>query len=131
MVERGRWMRCATCNADNPPKAATCEKCGGGLPRKPRKRAVVEQSDSPFGPIGDGPNRRALIAYRCAVVGLIPFVGLFAGPLAGALGAVAWARDRQSDGFNAWGPLSASVFLGALITLTNWVGLLLIVLGLR
>lgn len=124
-------MRCPTCNADNPPKATTCEKCGGGLPRKPRKRDVVEQSDSPFGPIGDGPNRRALIAYRFAVAGLIPFVGLFAGPLAVALGANAWTRDRQSDGFSAWGPLNASVVLGAITTVTNWLGLLLIVLGLR
>jgi hypothetical protein len=124
-------MRCPTCNADNPPKAATCEKCGGGLPRKPRKRGVAEQSDSPFGPIVDGPNRRALIAYRWSVVALIPFVGLLAGPLAVALGANAWARDRQNADFNAWGPLHASVILGVLTALTNWLGLSLIIIGLQ
>jgi hypothetical protein len=129
--KRGRWMRCPTCNADNQPKATTCEKCGTGLPRKPRKRSMGEQLDSPFGPVGDGPNRRALIAYRWAVIGMIPFVGLVAGPIAIALGAHAWVCDRGGDGFSAWGPLRASLLLGGITALANWVGMALIVLGLR
>jgi hypothetical protein len=124
-------MRCPTCNSDNPAKAVTCEKCGVGLPRKPRKRGVAEHSDSPFGRIGEGPNRRALIAYRWAVVALIPFVGLLAGPLSFALGANAWARDRHNADFNAWGPLHASMLLGVLTAITNWLGLCLLVLGLQ
>jgi hypothetical protein len=123
-------MRCPNCNADQPPTAVACTDCGAALPRKPRKRVVVEQIDSPFGPVGAGPNRRAFIAYRWAIVALIPFLGLFAGPLAIGLGANAWLRDRQQDGFSAWGPLNASVLLGALAALTNWLGLTLMLLGL-
>jgi hypothetical protein len=123
-------MRCPSCNADNPPKAVTCEKCGAGLPRKPRKRSVVDQIDSPFGPVGDGPNRRALMAYRWGIVSLIPLIGLFAGPFALALGVTAWLRDRQHDGFSAWGPLNASMLLGAVAALTNWIGLTLMLIGL-
>jgi hypothetical protein len=122
-------MRCPGCNADNPPKAVACEKCGGALARKPRKRPVVELIDSPFGPVGGGPNRRAFIAYRWAVVALIPFVGLVAGPMAFALGANAWLRDRQQEDFSAWGPLNASLVLGGLAAVTNWVGLALMLIG--
>jgi hypothetical protein len=123
-------MRCARCNADNPAKATACEKCGATLGRRPRRRAGAEESDSPFGPLGDGPNRRALVAYRIAVVGLIPVAGLVAGPVAVLLGCLAWHRDRKDEGFNAWGPLHASLLLGALCTLTNGVGLTLLALGL-
>jgi hypothetical protein len=123
-------MRCASCNLENPAKATTCKECGASLVRRPRRRGVAEESDSPFGPVGNGPNRRALVAYRCAVVGLIPFVGLFAGPTAVALGAYAWVHDEKDAGFSAGGPLRAALLLGALTTLTNGIGLTLIVLGL-
>jgi hypothetical protein len=123
-------MRCPSCDADNPTKAIACKQCGGALPRKPRKRPVVDLIDSPFGPVGDGPNRRAYIAYRCSIVALIPVVGLVAGPLAFALGANAWLRDRQQDAFSAWGPLNASLLLGTLAAITNWTGLALMLIGL-
>ena len=123
-------MRCASCNHENPAKATACEKCGASLVRRPRRRGVAEESDSPFAPIGNGPNRRALIAYRCAVVGLIPFVGLFAGPAALVLAGHAWLRDRKDGGFSASGPLRAALALGGLTTLTNAIGVTLIVLGL-
>lgn len=123
-------MRCVACNTENAPQVTACAACGATLVRKARRRGVAAESDSPFGPIGDGPNRGALVAYRCAVIGLIPLVGLVAGPLAIALGCYAWLRDRKEADFTAVGPRNASVLLGALITLTNWLGLTLMVLGL-
>ncbi len=122
-------MRCAACNAENPPKATACAACGAALARKGRRRGVVDEIESPFGPLSDGPNRRALVAYRCAVVGLIPMVGLVAGPLACLFGCHAWLRDRKEAGFTAVGPLHASIVLGGLVALTNWVGVTLMVLG--
>jgi hypothetical protein len=122
-------MRCASCNADNPPKATACEECGASLARRPRRRGVVEESDTPFGPIGDGPNRRALVAYRFAIVGLIPVVGVLAGPAAVLLGCHAWLRDRHDVGFNAWGPLQASLLLGVLGAVANGIGLTLVALA--
>jgi hypothetical protein len=123
-------MHCPNCNADTPSNATNCANCGTPMARKPRRRVTIEDTDSPFAPMGDGPNRRALAAYRCAVFGLIPVVGLVAGPLALALGAGAWAYDRHNPGFTAWGPLNASLVLGSLVSLTNGVGVGLMVFGL-
>ena len=90
---------------------------------------MAEETDSPFGPLCDGPNRRAFVAYRCAVVGLIPGVGLIAGPVAVGLGIYAWARDRTQVDFTALGQTKAAVVLGAATAWTNWVGLTLMLLG--
>jgi hypothetical protein len=91
---------------------------------------TIEDTDSPFAPITDGPNRRALAAYRLAVFGLIPVLGLVTGPLALALGAGAWTYDRRHPGFTAWGPLNASLVLGSLVSLTNGLGVGLLLLAL-
>jgi hypothetical protein len=122
-------MRCPTCNAETAPTATTCTNCGTAVARKTRRRVTIEDTDSPFAPIGDGPNRRALAAYRCAVFGLIPVLGLVTGPLALVLGAGAWASDRHHPGFTAWGPLNASLILGSLVSLTNGLGVGLMLLG--
>jgi hypothetical protein len=123
-------MRCAKCKTDNPPRATACETCGTAFPRKPRRRGIAEDTDSPFGPIAEAANRRAIHAYRCAVAGLIPGIGLFAGPLALGLGWCAWLRDRKDPGFTAVGPLHAALLLGGLIALTNWIGAALMAWGL-
>ncbi len=123
-------MRCPTCNAETPATTTTCTKCGTAMTRKSRRRVTIEDTDSPFAPIGDGPNRRALAAYRLAVFGLIPVFGLVAGPLALVLGAGAWVRDRHQAGFTAWGPLNASLVLGSLVSLTNGLGVGLLLFAL-
>ena len=47
----------------------------------------------------DSRNRTALAAYRCSVVGLVPFLGLLFGPLGVVLGVIAWRQDRaRPDG---------------------------------
>lgn len=115
-------MRCPRCDADNPDEAVRCARCGRRLARRPAAR----DSDSPFTPGPDPRDPVALNAYRLSVVGLVPFLGLLFGPLGLLFGLFAWVRDRQSRG-----PAVAAMLLGLLSALTNWVGLLLMISGLR
>jgi hypothetical protein len=124
-------MRCPACNAENDREAASCAACGAALPRRPRRRGIAEESDTPFGSNVEEPNRPALRAYRLSVWGLIPLCGLVLGPVALVLGSRARARARTDPDFTAWGPVLASIVLGALVTVTNWVGVVLMLLGLR
>jgi hypothetical protein len=132
-------MRCTACQTDNTADVSRCAACGESLaeaapaPVKPRssggRRGVAEEADTPFGPLGTGPNRAALIAFRVAVVGLVPGLGLVLGPLAVLLGWRAWRRGRGDAAFTAQSPAVAAVLLGAVLTLTNWVGLALMIAG--
>jgi hypothetical protein len=127
-------MHCPACNAENGEDASRCGSCGGPLGRKNRKsrvRAVAEEADTPFAGRPGGPNRPAILAYRICVAGLIPGLGLVLGPAALVLGSVARRKGAATPGFTAEGPARAAVWLGAAITLTNWLGLALMVLGLR
>jgi hypothetical protein len=128
-------MRCPGCNTENAtPTAgqAACSNCGGPLPaprRKPRRRD--DGIDSPFGRREEGSNGVALLAYRLAVYGLVPGAGLVLGPLAVALGLKAKRQGRGDPEFTAAVPARAAVIVGGTVALTSWVGLALMVLGLR
>jgi hypothetical protein len=134
-------MRCSACQAENPPDASRCAACGAALaapppPARPRpssgRRGLAEDTDTPFGPLPPaGPNRTALLAYRLAVAGLVPGLGLLLGPLALALGWLARRRGRGDAAFTARSPAAAAVALGAVLTLANWSGLALMIAGWR
>jgi uncharacterized Tic20 family protein len=86
--------------------------------------------DTPFAPYVAGANREAQRAYMLCLLGLVPLLGLVIGPLC-----VFWAlriqrKTRDDADFTFHGPIRATVVLGLLCGLTNWVGLGLIVLGL-
>jgi hypothetical protein len=104
-----------------------------GPPEKSRRRrrAVREDADSPFGGPIEPANRSAVYAYRCAIVGLIPIVGMVLGPVALVWGWLAWRRGRTDPHFSALGPAYLAMFLGALLTLTQWAGAYLMYVGLR
>jgi hypothetical protein len=128
-------MHCPACNADNPADVPHCTACGGALtatrpPSSRVRRAVAEESDSPFSGLGEGPNRAARLAYLVVLAALVPGVGLVLGPVAAVLGLLA-RRRRFDPGFTAHGPALAAVVLGILTTLTNWGGLALMVVGWR
>jgi hypothetical protein len=57
-------------------------------------------------------------------------VGLFLGPAAMVLGVRARRRGLKEPGFTADSPARAAFLLGGLITLTNWIGLVLMIMGL-
>ena len=123
-------MRCPSCAADNPAAAVECAGCGTKLGRRPRRRPKLDASNTPFASGPDSRNPTALTAYRCSVLGLVPFLGLICGPLALVLGIIAWRNDRASPDA-AKGPALAAIILGSLTLLTNWGGLVLMWIGLR
>lgn len=123
-------MRCPACNTENVDAALQCSSCGGSLPRKPRRRGLAAETDTPFAPRTEACNRAALRAYHVCLVGLIPGVGLLLGPVAMVLGLVARRRGLKEPGFTAAGPARAAVLLGGVITLTNWIGLVMMIAGL-
>src|SRR5947209_8439390 len=98
-------MRCPACNAENAREAARCASCAGPLaaPRRkaPRRRAVAEENDTPFGAPAEGTNGAALRAYRVSVLGLVPGLGLLLGPAAVVLGGLARRRGKTDPDFTA------------------------------
>jgi hypothetical protein len=98
-------------------------------PRR-RRRAVREDADSPFSGHVEPHNRAAIYAYRCSIWGLLPGLGLVLGPVGLIWGWLAWRRARNDPQFTAQGPVCFAMVLGALITLTQWPGAVLIYLGL-
>jgi len=104
-------MRCPACSADNPDGAASCAACGTSLPET-----------GPSKPLG-------VIAYQCAVLGLIPLAGLVFGPLALILGLIAWRRKEDRSSARISNHALAAMVLGSLISMTNWLGLTLMVIA--
>lgn len=124
-------MRCPACHAVNPRDAERCASCGKAFPRKPaRKRAASEEPDAETAARAEESNRAALRAYRLSLYGLIPFAGLVLGPAALVLGVAAGRKGRRDPSFSAHGPVAAAVVLGTVDALTNWAGVVLMVLGL-
>lgn len=122
-------MNCPRCETENAADARRCSRCGAKLARRPRRRSS-DDSNTPFIVGPDSRNPTALTAYRCGVWGLIPFLGLVLGPAALVLGIVAWRQDRVDPAGPRSGPAVAAIILGTLILLTNWAGLVLMVIGL-
>jgi hypothetical protein len=124
-------MRCPACNADNADNAERCAACGEKLSRRPRRRGLATERDAPLSPETEARERAALRAYRFSLFGLIPFVGLVLGPIALVLGGLARHRGKGDPSFRERGFATAAMVLGGLVTVTNWVGVALIILGLR
>jgi hypothetical protein len=79
----------------------------------------------------EGPNRRAIWAYRISVIGLIPGLGLGLGPAAIVWGLLARLLGRIDPEFTGHGLALTAILLGVLNTLTNWIGLMLMIQGLK
>jgi hypothetical protein len=125
-------MRCPSCQTENVASATTCIECGNALPRRSRpRRATVDELDNPFSGPFKPVNLPALRAYWVALWSMIPGLGLLLGPLALLLGLRARRSCLSDPEFTARGPLLASLVLGSAVSVTNWVGVTLMVLGLR
>jgi len=122
-------MRCPACNVENAAGASQCSACGEELKRKPRRRGLASESQTPFSTQSDTRHPLALMAYRCAVFGLIPFLGLLLGPAALVLGILAWRRVKGNPTQGS-GAARAAMVLGSLVMLTNWTGLAFMLIGL-
>jgi hypothetical protein len=97
---------------------------------KRRRMANGDMEDPLAGPV-EGSNRIALRAFRLSQISLIPGVGLILGPLSAVLGSVARFRGRRDPAYKLDAPAKAAIVLGSLVTITNWLGLVLLLQGLR
>jgi len=114
-------IRCPACQTENSNQTRVCTACGVKLPR--RRRGAEEEQGPP-------PSTSALLAFRCAVCGLIPLVGLVMGPVALLLGFLAYRRGQEDVVTSGNAHAIAGMVFGGVIALTNWVGVLLMLYGL-
>jgi len=125
-------MRCPACHAENEGEGGSCKSCGASLVRRSRRaRGLSEETATPFSGPFEPANLPALRAYWTALLGMVPLAGLLLGPAALLLWVRARRRSRGDARFTAHGPLLAALLLGGAVTLTNWLGVLLMYLGLR
>ena len=101
------------------------------MARRKKRRALDEESDKPLSEETKSRMGAAARAYRCSVYGLIPGLGLVLGPVAVALGLRARLKERNDPDSRDKGLAGVTVLLGIALTVTNWVGLVLMILGLR
>jgi hypothetical protein len=95
----------------------------------PRGRKRVDRSELPVTFLPQG-NPRARIAYLCAVIGLIPVVGLLLGPPAVIFGRLGYLDAKKEPDHKGIGHSCASMVLGILETVANGVGIPLVARGL-
>ena len=124
-------MRCPACEADNPDDARKCGTCGKRLARRSRRRDDEEEGLDPLAQRLPYNNPPALYGYRLGMLGLIPVVGLFVGPIALVLGVIGWRRTRTNPELKGAGHAIFGAILGALEVLVGAVGLILILIGCR
>lgn len=91
----------------------------------PRRRAVLEELDY-LQMLTPRRNPRAVTAYRCCLLGLIPFVGMVLGFVAIILGVLGWRHARFHPDDQGMLHSVVGIVVGSLELLTNWVGFLLI-----
>jgi hypothetical protein len=96
----------------------------------PRGRKRPDRSETPVSFLPEG-NPRARTAYICALIGLIPGLGLFFGPPAFILGRLGYATAKKDLETKGIGHAYASMILGIAETVLSAVGLALIARGLE
>jgi hypothetical protein len=124
-------MRCPACQAENKDDDARCQACGAALAKSRPSRRSRAIHQGPVSPETEARNRAARRAYRVAVAGLVPGLGLVLGPAAVVLGSIARRRSRDDPQFSARGPVLGAIIFGTAITFANWIGFALMYLGLH
>ncbi len=128
-------MDCPACHTENRVEAVTCSACGSPLradpapPRSSERRSGTRRRGNPDEgeTAGNDTDPAAWRAYRLSLWSLIPGVGLLLGPVAVVLGCRA-AHNLASD-IASRNRAKAAVLFGALIALTQWIGLALMIRG--
>jgi hypothetical protein len=119
-------MQCPTCQADNPPKAQKCSQCGARLARR---RNGPQAGESAIQSWIDSSNALARTAYRCALLALVPFLGLVLGPAALIMGLIGRLREKANPSEGGAGLAMAAMVLGGITLVTNWTGLYFLLHG--
>jgi hypothetical protein len=123
-------MDCPACQTANAEDAVICAACGRALKssrrRSEARRRAMEVREAAA---VDTNNPAAWRAYRVALWSLMPGLGLVLGPIAIVLG---WRAVRQAgDDLSARYRSIAAVLFGVLITLTQWIGVTLLIYNWR
>src|SRR5262245_31725222 len=95
------------------------------MARKPRRRELDDESDTPVGGPDDSRPTPAVRAYRCAVYSLIPIIGLVLGLLAVVLALMAWREAHRDPTTKESSYVRTALALGLVTLLCNAGGLVL------
>src|SRR5215831_9178747 len=111
-------MRCPKCQAEVHSTSKTCPSCGQAIPSGARRKAkqVADPNQIKDEELGSGPAR---FAYRCALYGLIPIVGLILGPLAVGFGSAAMRIELAKVGGGRVWTAFTLILVGSLILVSN------------
>src|SRR5262245_12639207 len=94
-----------------------------------RRRGTGEDYFNPFDAQRHASNQAAAVAFRVAVVALIPGLGLVLGPVAAVLGYRAHHKGQADAQYTGKAAAIAALVLGLVVTATSWVGLGLMIAG--
>ncbi len=118
-------MRCPSCSAENPPTATSCLACQVTItPRRRRRSDPVV--DSPQTEIYNVQIRKI---FQLCLWSAIPLVGLILGPIGARRAYRFWQESSSDPAFQAGSAARVALYLGTLTGVTNWLGLVLILLG--
>ncbi len=101
------------------------------LTPSPARREPVDTGNSASSTWMESPNPTATAAYRCGILAMIPGLGLVLGPVALVWGLWAHHREKANPSERGTTQAIAAIVFGGLCALTNWLGLYLMMLGLR
>lgn len=121
-------MRCPACQTDNPTSLTVCQSCQAALPspRKRSKRPVATEADSPR---TDEYNRQVKRIFKLCLISMVPFLGLVLGPVGLIQSWRLLTRGRSDPAFEAERAAQILLMLGTITSISNWLGLGLILLG--
>ncbi len=97
--------------------------------RPRRRRREGEYEDDAVTTLIPYKNGKALAAYYCGVFSLIPCLGLGLGPVALIFGILGLRYVRDNPSAKGTGHAWAGIVLGALTTLGNLAGVILVLIG--
>src|SRR5207253_3240557 len=101
-----------------------CRQCGARLVRPSRRREIQSVHNA------WASDRLDDRAFRLAVWGLIPPLGLVLGPWSLVLGIVSMRRARAAGERGRTAAMTAAIVIGGAVTLCSWLGLSLMLMGL-
>jgi hypothetical protein len=123
-------MLCPSCNQENTAESTQCSKCQAALTvPKPKKRR--KQEAAPETPKMREYYREHAIVFTLVVWSLVPLVGLILGP-AGVLASWRlWKKGHADPEFDLRRAVLMDMCVAMATTVTNWVGVILMVIGWR
>jgi hypothetical protein len=132
-------MQCPVCKSDNESGSATCVRCRSALAPPPvvpvrkrrSRRGGDKDSDAAASPQAAAYNREVQRVYRLCLIGVLPFLGLILGPLSAVIAARIRHRGKGDPAFTLHAPVRFVFFVGLSSGILNWVGLVLMILGLK